>query len=182
MSCQPANPISRRAFMPLVAAAVLSPALITAARAEGIAWEIYRPEGLGFEVEMPGKPKITIEDHEQDYPAVKSVDAEADVKQMTFGANYVEYRIPITLQEAVDAQQLLARALPAQMRVTAFTMNGIDGRDISMNSDGLNAIQRVVVTDSNRQILITVLGDRGIHTNATVRRFLDSFKLLPLNR
>lgn len=183
MPFQGATPISRRAFMPLMAATALSPTLFvpSAARAQGAVWQIYRPEGLGFEVEMPGKPKIEVEDRERDDPALKSINASIDVDQISFGANYVEYRDPITLQEAVAAQQLLARSLPAQMRVTSFTINGIDGSTIVMDSDGLNVIQRIVVKENNRQILISVVGERSIHTNATVRRFLNSFKLLPAN-
>jgi hypothetical protein len=176
------DPMSRRALLPLLAAAPLSPALFapSAVRAQG-AWQIYRPESAGFEIEMPGEPKAEVINHERDYPAVKSINAHVDIDDISFGADYVEYRIPITLQEATEAQQLVARSFPAQMSVTAFTMNGIEGSNIVMDSDKLNAMQRLVIVKNNRQILVSVIGERSIYTNALVRRFLDSFKLLPEN-
>jgi hypothetical protein len=178
MPVRTANPISRRAFMPLVATAFLSPAVIATARAQGVAWEIYRPEGLGFEVEMPGKPKIATEKFERDDPVVKSIAAEVDVDQVAYGASYAEYRDPAFLEQEVAAQQMLARALEARMRVTPFTLDGIEGRHIVMESTGLNGIVRIVVTN-NRRIMLNVMGNPEIHTSATVRRFFDSFKLLP---
>ncbi len=178
MSCRPANSISRRAFMPLVAAAFLSPAVIATARAQGAAWQIYRREDLGFEVELPGKPKITTETYEGDDPVVKSIDAEVNVEQMTMGANYAEYRNPAFLDEEVAAQRTVARALQGQMRVTPFTLNGIEGRQIAIESTLMNGIMRFVVIN-NRRIMLNVIGNADIHTSATVRRFFDSFKLLP---
>ena len=65
--------MSRRTFLPLVAGVALSPALLVqSARTQGAGWQIYRPEGLGFEVEMPGKPKVTVEKGERDDPWVRS--------------------------------------------------------------------------------------------------------------
>lgn len=175
------NSMSRRGFLPLVAGAALSPVVLVpqAARAQGANWQIYRREDLGFEIEMPGKPKIEVEEFERDDLAVKSITAVVDVEQISFSAGYYEYRMPISLEEEVLAQQLLARGLEARtVRETAFTMNGVEGRDISMEGDGLNAIQRIVVIKT-RRILISVIGDRIIHTSANVRRFLDLLKLLP---
>jgi hypothetical protein len=176
--------MSRRAFLPLVAGAVLSPVVRvpSAARAQDASWQLYRREDLGFEVEMPGKPKIEVEEFERDHPAVRSIDAVVDVEQISFSAGYYEYRMPITLEQEALAQQLLARGLEARtVRETAFMMSGIEGRDISMEGDGLNAILRIV-SMQNRRIMISVMGDRIIHSNAMVRRFLDSLKLLPGGR
>jgi hypothetical protein len=182
MPFQKTTPISRRALLPLIATA-LSPAFFvpSAVRAQGAVWQIYRRDDLGFEIDMPGKPKIEVEEFERDDLAVKSITAEVDVEQISFSANYYEYRRPISLEEEALAQQLLARGLEARtVRETAFTMNGVEGREISMESDGLNAIQRIVAI-KNRRILISVVGQRIIHTNAMVRRFLGSFTLLRAN-
>jgi hypothetical protein len=183
MPLQKTNPMSRRALLTLIAATALSPALFvpSAVRAQGAVWQIYRRDDLNFEIDMPGKPKIEVEEFERDDPAVKSITAVVDVDQMSYSADYYEYRRPISLEEEALAQQLLARGLEARtVHETAFTINGIEGREISMESDGLNAIQRIVAI-RNRRILISVMGGRSIHANAMVRRFLDSLKLLPAN-
>jgi hypothetical protein len=182
MPLQKANPMSRRALLPLIAATAVLPALLvpSAVRAQGV-WQIYRRDDLGFEIDMPGKPKIEVEEFEKDDPAVKSITAVVDVDQMSYSANHYEYRGPISLEEEALAQQLLARGLEARtVWETLFTISGIEGREISMESDGLNAIQRIV-SIRNRRILISVMGERSIHTNVMVRRFLDSLKLLPAN-
>ena len=182
MPLQKTNPMSRRALLPLIAATAVLPALLvpSAVRAQGV-WQIYRRDDLGFEIDMPGKPKIEVEEFEKDDPAVKSITAVVDVDQMSYSANHYEYRGPISLEEEALAQQLLARGLEARtVWETLFTINGIEGREISMESDGLNAIQRIVAI-RNRRILISVMGGRSIHANAMVRRFLDSLKLLPAN-
>lgn len=173
--------MSRRAFLPLVAGVALSPVVLVpqSARAQGLAWQVYRPDGLGFEAEMPGEPKIKIEKGDRDDIIVRTVDAEVDVDQTTFGANFQEYRKLISMREELLGQQLFARGLEGRVaREVTFTMNGFDGREYAIESTVLNAIVRVVLVKS-RRIALSVIGDGGVHSNATVRRFLDSLKLLP---
>ena len=176
----PLQPMSRRALLPLIAAAALSPgAIMTPARAHGIAWRMYRREDLGFEVEMPGEPEVIVETGEGDDPWVRSIDAQVDAEQMTFGASYHEYQRPISPEEEALAQDEAVRMLEARIaRETLFTMSGFRAREFVMESDALDGIVRMVVIDNHR-IMVSVLGDRSIQTNATVRRFLDSFKVLP---
>ena len=68
MPFQKTNPMSRRALLPLIAATALSPALFvpSAVRAQGAVWQIYRRDDLGFEIDMPGKPKIEVEEFERE--------------------------------------------------------------------------------------------------------------------
>jgi hypothetical protein len=174
--------MSRRAFLPLIAGAALSPVVLVpqSARAQGVNWQIYRPEGLGFEAEMPGEPKIKVEKGERDDILIRSVDAVVDVDQISFSANFQEYRRPITVQKEADAQrQFTVRALEGRVaRETAFTMNGFEAREMAIESDGLNGILRFVMVN-NRRIMLSVMGEQSIHSDATARRFLDSLKLLP---
>jgi hypothetical protein len=173
--------MSRRAFLPLIAGVALSPVVLVpqSARAQGLAWQVYRPEGLGFEAEMPGEPKIKVEKGDRDDLIVRTVDAEVDVDQISFGANFQEYRKLISMREELMGQQLFARGLEGRIvRDVAFTMNGFDAREYAIESPGLNAIVRVVLV-KNRRIALTALGQATVHGNANVRRFLDSLKLLP---
>jgi hypothetical protein len=177
--------ISRRALLPLIATAALSPSLLvpSAARAQGLAWQVYRRDDLGFETEMPGKPKITVETGEPDDILVRTIDAVVNVDQISFSANFQEYRSQVSVQKEVAAQrQFTVRALEGRVaRETAFTMNGFEAREMAIESPGLNGILRFVMVN-NRRIMLMVMGDRSVHTNAAVRRFLDSFKLLPAAR
>ena len=108
--------MSRRAFLPLIAGAALSPAVLVprSARAQGANWQMYRPD-LGFEAEMPGEPKIKIEKGERDDVIVRTVDAEVDVDATMFGANFQEYRIPLSMREELLGQQMFARGLEGRV-------------------------------------------------------------------
>lgn len=175
------RPISRRALLPLIATTALAPSLLvpSVARAQGVNWQIYRREDLGFEVEMPGEPKITTEKGERDDILVRSVDAVVDVDQTTFGAYFQEFRNLLSMREELLGQQLFARSLEGRVtREVAFTMNGFEGREFAIESTVLNAIVRLVLV-KNRRIALSAIGDRAVDGNAAVRRFLDSLKLLP---
>jgi hypothetical protein len=173
--------MSRRAFLPLFVGAALSPAVLMPqqARAQGVSWQIYRPDGLGFEAEMPGEPKIKVEKGERDDVIVRAVDAEVDVDQTTFGAYFQEVRKLLSMREELLGQQLFARGLEGRVtREVAFTMNGFEGREFAIESTVLNAIVRLVLV-KNRRIALSAIGDRAVDGNAVVRRFLDSLKLVP---
>jgi hypothetical protein len=55
--------LSRRACLPLAAFAVFGPAALLPYEARGQIedWHMYRRTDLGFEVKMPGNPKLTEE-------------------------------------------------------------------------------------------------------------------------
>ena len=172
--------LSRRSFMPLVAATLLSPAAIVAARAQGAAWEMYRRDDLGFEVDMPGKPEMrTEESADRNDPWIKTINAGVDYEATLFSANYQEFQRPLTLAAESAAQRQVAQFLRARVvRETTFTMNGIDALEIVKDGDSTQNILRIVMV-ANRRIMVSATGGRSIHASATVQRFLGSFKLLP---
>jgi hypothetical protein len=171
--------MSRRAFLPLVAGAALSPVVLVpqAARAQGATWQIYRREDLGFEIEMPGRPEI----REERIDGQASVEVTVDVDRILFGVGYMEYEETVSVQEMAAAQRLTARALGSTVtRETMITMNGFPGLEIIMESSLLSMAMRfVLIPERKRSISATVSGDGRLSENASVRRFLDSFKLLP---
>jgi hypothetical protein len=104
--------LSRRVRLPLVAVVGLSPTVVTRARAQGDIWQTYRREDLGFEIEMPGKPTIEAEEsQDKDDPVLRSVDAQVTFEDTLFGAHYLEYRQPTSIQEEAAAPRVGARAM-----------------------------------------------------------------------
>ena len=163
--------MSRRAFLPLIAGVALSPVVLVpqSARAQGATWQMYRPEGLGFEIEMPGRPEIRQERED----GRRSIEAVVDVDQMQFGVGYRELEEAITVQQVATAQRLVARTLGGTItREAIITMNGFPGFDIVMESDALSMAMRLVVMNK-RSISAMVTGQGGLSDNPSVRRFLD---------
>jgi len=173
--------MSRRAFLPLVAGAALSPVVLVpqAARAQGANWQIYRREDLGFEVELPGKPNITVETGEPDDRWVRSINAEVDFDRLYFGASYNEFKEAASIEQVARAQRMAARTLGvAAPRETTITLNGFQGLDFVGESDAFSMVMRIVIREK-RTIAAAVTGAGKISANPSVRRFLDSLKLLP---
>jgi hypothetical protein len=171
--------MSRRAFLPLVAGAALSPVVLMpqAARAQGANWQIYRREDLGFEIEMPGRPAI----RKERIDGQASVEVTVDVDQMQFGIGYQEYEEAISVEEMAAAQRLTARTLGGKVtRETIGTMNGFPSLEIVIETGVLSmAMKIVLIPERKRSISAMVSGDGRLSENPSVRRFLDSFKLLP---
>lgn len=174
--------LSRRACLPLLAAITLSPAV---AWAQGDAWQMFRREDLGFEIEMPGQPKIEVEESkDKNDPALKSVNASFDFEDTLFGAHFEEYRQPVSIQQEVAAQRMAARGMQSKIiSETAFTMDGFPG--VVIVSDGIGgkgfSVIKIVVMQ-NRRIFVSAIGPQGGKDSPAVRRFLDSFKLLSVRR
>jgi hypothetical protein len=171
--------MSRRSFLPLIAGAALSPVVLVpqSARAQDPAWQIYRREDLGFEIEMPGRPAI----RKERIDGQATVEVTVDVDRLLFGVGYLEYDEAVSLQEFAAAQRLVARSLGSTVvRESAIMMNGFPGLEIIMESNLLSMAMRVVlVPERKRSISAMVSGDGRLSENPSVRRFLDSFKLLP---
>jgi 3-methyladenine DNA glycosylase AlkC len=56
-------------------------------------------------------------------------------------------------------------------------VSGVAAREFIREADDVNYIHRMVIV-GNRTISVSVFGERSIHGNPTVRRFLDSLTLL----
>jgi hypothetical protein len=179
--------LSRRACLQFVAAVTLSPAVVTRAQAQGDVWQMYRREDLGFEIEMPGKPRIEVEENQgKDDPRLRAVDAQANFEETLFGAHYEEYKQPTTsIEEEVAAQRVAAEMMGSKIvSETTFTTNGFPGVEIVF--DGIMGgtdftITRIVVAQ-NRRFFVSAIGPRSGKDSPSVRRFFDSFKLLPAGR
>ena len=141
---------------------------------------MYRPEGLGFEVEMPGKPKIEIEKGERDDIIVRSgrrrrsmsTEPRSVPTSRSSGNNS-------RCERRYLGQQLFARGLEGRItREVAFTMNGFEGREFAIDGPALNAIVRLVlVKNRGSHCPRSAIGPST--ATSSLRRFLDSLKLVP---
>jgi hypothetical protein len=151
---------------------------LDAARAQGDVWREYRRDDLGFRVEMPGAPKVTVEEDAADGVRTKSIVADVEHEQMTLSVQYQEWRDFMS-----PDRQYRDFGLGMQlggMPVTSdasLLINGLPAREYVRESDDINFIHRMVAVDK-LTISASVFGDRSIHRSPTVRRFLTSFTLL----
>jgi len=174
--------LSRRRLVSALAGAaatVTSLALLaSAARAQAPAWREYRNAALGFRVEMPGEPKVEEQPGDANDPWIRTVEAKVELNDVLLGAHCTENRaaIPPEEQHKLQRESLVAGGMPVT-REEPRTVSGVPARDFIRESDDLNYIYRMVVV-GNRMIAASAFGDRSIHRNPTVRRFLDSLTLL----
>jgi len=151
----------------------------TAAQAEAAAaWREYRNAEMGFRVELPGEPKVEEQPGDASDPWIRTVEAQVELNDVLVSAHCTEYRAAIKADEQQKMQRegMVAGAMPAT-REEARTVSGNPARDFIRESDDVNYIYRMVVA-GNRMIAVSAFGDRSIHKNPTVRRFLDSLALL----
>jgi hypothetical protein len=171
------------AAWPVISAVSLSSVLLAGApaRGQGDIWQLYRREDIGFEIQMPGAPKIEVEESlGKDEPVAKSVNATVSFQGIEFGVLYEEYRQrPVSIEEEIAGQRLGARSLGTKViSETRFTMNGVPGVEIVTDGFG-GTIWRVLVAQNHRFFL----GVTGASPDsASVRRFFDSFRLLSAAR
>ncbi len=174
---------SRRRVMSALAGASTTlmsfSALSRAAQAEAAAaWREYRNNEMGFRVEMPGTPKVEEQSGDPSDPFTKSVDAQVELNDMLLGVHCTENRAAAPAEDQYKLQREgMAAGGMAVTREEARTVSGNPARDFIRESGDLNYIYRVVNV-GKRTIGISVFGERDIHGNPNVRRFLDSLTLL----
>jgi hypothetical protein len=166
--------LSRRALLPLAGAVVLSPVMPARLMAQDADWQVYRREDLGFEVEMPGKPKLS-EDKSVD--GWTTVDAQVAFASMLFAAAHQIGPAPMSIPEYLRAQRMASRTMGlAVVREVQFTINGFPGLEFVAAGDVFSQAIRAVVM-GNATVALLVNGDRA-HEHPAARRFLASLKLL----
>ena len=176
--------ISRRAVLSNLAgggAALTTLALhSTAARAQTAAWWEYRDEEMGFRVEMPGEFKVKQYVGETNDSWIKATTARIDIGRMRIQATGIEYRGTLSVEEIYKLVENCTGILGnlCATRQKRRAVSGMPAREyIREADDDLNFISRMVVV-GNRAIGAGAYGERSIHSNPTVPRFLDSLRLL----
>jgi hypothetical protein len=188
----------REAFLPFLAVAIVVSAILVSLTAPvagqtkheyefdpaKLIWQEYRRADLGFRVEIPGEPMVTINGS----PGQRSTETFADVMfdRVTFGVTIWEYprRVGMTLQQANETLDHIARGFQGtygvEPKVTRFTMNGAPGReDIFEFKDSI--IQYRAVVHGGRVIQISFARELpDVDIMPAGDYFLRSFTLLPV--
>jgi len=174
---------SRRRVVSALAGAATTltalPALSRAAQAEAVAaWREYKNDEMGFRVELPGEFKPNQEAGETKDPWIKSIGAEVEFDGMTMGVNGTQFKGSPTAEELYKVQREGMQSSGMQAtREEQRTVSGVAAREFIREADDINYIHRMVIV-GNRTISVSAFGERNIHGNPTVRRFLDSLTLL----
>ena len=136
---------------------------------------------MGFQVELPGEFKVRREAGEAKDPWVKYIWAKINIDGMTVEAFGKEYRGTLSAEELYKLQEGAGGILANSMRPTREEQRAVSSvparQFIREADDTLNYISRMVVV-GNRVIGAGVLGERSIHGNPAVLRFVDSLRLL----
>jgi hypothetical protein len=173
---------SRRRFVSVLVgltAASTSVDLISAvAWAQTPAWKEYRNNEMGFRVEMPGTPKVEEQTGDASEPWTRMISAQVELNDMILGVQCAENRAATSAEEQYKRhrEEMVAGGMPVT-REEARTVSGNPAREFIRESGDLNFIYRVVNV-GKRTIALSVFGERNIHGNPNVRRFLDSLTLL----
>ena len=173
---------SRRRFMSALAALAAASTSVdlasTAAWAQAPAWKEYRNNDYGFRVEMPGEPKVEEQSGDPSDPFIRTVEAQVELNDMILGVHCTENRGATSADDQYKQQReaMVAGGMPVT-REEARTVSGNPAREFIRESGDLNYIYRVVNV-GKRTIAVSVFGEKNIHGNPNVRRFLDSLTLL----
>jgi hypothetical protein len=149
-------------------------AMVLPATTHAQSWEEYRPAGIGFRIEMPGKPKLETQKTKGGSTAYHAV---ATQRNMAFLAIYGDKDAKTT----VDQDTLLdtvVKSLAEDKKVLSSRKDMIGGhsarRILVEDADKDNIEVRVVIADGRLIQAIFV----GPARNPAGRRFLDSLAIV----
>src|SRR5262249_55038405 len=153
-------------------ALALVAAVPTMARAQS--WEEYRPAGIGFRIEMPGKPKLEKQKTKAGNTAHYAI---AKYRDMAFPATYYGKN----RKKGHDREGLPGSGVKSSTegkKVLSWKKEMIGGypaRRVVLEDDDKDKFEaRIVITD-DRLIQAIFIGPAG---NALGRRFLDSLAVV----
>ena len=168
---------SRRSF--LLAGACASCVLgLKVARAQEGVWREYRRDDVGFRIEMPGEPKIRVEKGDPQDPWTTSTDAQVRYQHELFDVSWTEFKDTVFSEEEFTRfRDMMTGAGYRIDNEMQLTLNDVPAREFIIETGEINFVRRILAV-RNLAIAIHALGGRNIHNSRTVRRFLDSFRLL----
>jgi hypothetical protein len=113
---------------------------------------------------------------------LRDVDAQVQVGNILFGANFQEFKIPFSLKFEAAAQREGARHIGAKiLREERFDLHDIAGLEIVTELARSIHITRIVIV-KNHRISVSVIGEADVEHDPMVQHFFSSFKLLPSSR
>jgi hypothetical protein len=169
--------VSRRSF--LVAGVCASSGLgPKVARAQAEIWQEYRRDDVGFRIEMPGVPRIRVQRGRPDNNWITSTGALVRYQHEIFDVTWTEFKDIVAVEdEYTRFRDMMAGAGYQIEEDIPLTLNDIPAREFIIETGIINFVRRILAL-RNFAIAIHAMGARNVQYSPTVRRFLDSFKLL----
>jgi hypothetical protein len=169
--------VSRRSF--LVACVGASSALgLRVTRAQGDIWQEYRRDDVGFRIELPGVPNIRVEKGGPGDNWTTSTNAQLRYQHEIFDVSWTEFKDIIPVEgEYKRFRDMMTGAGYQIDEDIPLTLYDVPAREFIIETGQLNFVRRIMAV-RNVAIGIHAMGARNIHNSPTVRRFLDSFRLL----
>jgi hypothetical protein len=169
--------LSRRRFLVAVACASsgLGPKL---AHAQDSIWQEYRRDDVGFRIELPGPPRIRVQRGRPDNNWITSTGALVRYQSEIFDVVSTEFKDVVAVDdEYTRFRDMMAGAGYQIEEDIPLTLDDVPAREFIIETGAINFVRRILVV-RNFAIGIHAMGARNVQYSPTVRRFLDSFKLL----
>jgi hypothetical protein len=148
-------------------------ALAMPATAHAQTWEEYRPDGIGFRIEMPGKPKL---ETQTSRGGNKAYHASVGLRNMAFVVMYGEKD-----DKPLDADKLLDAAVKGMIEDKKVLgskkdfVGGLTARRVLVEDADKDNIEARILIANGRLIQAIFVGPAR---NTTGRRFLDSLAVV----
>lgn len=136
-------------------------------------WEEYRPDGIGFRIEMPGKPKL---ETQSTRGGNKAYHASVGMRNMAFVVMYGDKD-----DKPLDADRLLDAAVKGMtddkkvLSSKKDMIGGLSARRVLVEDADKDNIEARIVIANGRLIQAIFVGPAR---NTTGRRFLDSLAVV----
>ena len=170
--------LSRRRFLVAgtCAASVLGPRVVGAQVA---VWQEFRRDDVGFRIEMPGVPRIRVQKGDPAENWIASTDAQVRFGNEFFDVSWTEFKSVASVEdEYTRFRDMMTRAGYRIDEDVPLTLSDVPAREFIIETGNINFVRRITAV-KNFAIAIHAMGARSAHYSPTVRRFLDSFRLLP---
>jgi hypothetical protein len=169
--------LSRRSF--LLASACASPAIgPKVVRAQESIWQEYRRDDVGFRIEMPGAPRIRVQRARPENNWITTTGAQVRYQHEIFDLTWTEFKDIVAVEdEYTRFRDMMAGAGYQIEEDIPLTLDDVPAREFVIETGAINFVRRILAV-RNFAIGIHAMGARNIQYSPTVRRFLDSFKLL----
>jgi hypothetical protein len=145
-------------------------------------WAEYKPDGIGYRVEMPGAPKIQSRDVPSAVGPIKTTMAFVERGRTGFIVSYNDY--PAEAVKATPREQLLDAIRNGQVGShklrgeEKITINGQPARHLVIDTaQGQVVVSRLVMVEA-RLFQVIYLGPKGSEDGDDAKRFLASFQLV----
>jgi hypothetical protein len=140
-------------------------------------WVEFRPEGVGYSIEMPGEWTLTVEDIKTPGGALKAHKASVNGDQkvyMTIYIRYPEQSGPVNL----DGARAVASVKGKLRKEERLTVNDVPARQIIVDApNGIVMVGRYLMV-GNTLVQALVAGLADVENEPDTKRFLGSLRIV----